>query len=106
MNKQQLTVLADELIEGAIIVDDNSPTLPPNPGAEALYDYILNFSNGLFYLELTIWSGYYCYPATREQPKDEGWADEEEIDTDSPFLSDLLQILEDNSIPLSGALAL
>jgi len=105
MNKQQLAALADQLIEGMVIVGEHSPTLPPGP-EEVAYDYVLSFGEGLFYLGITFLEGYYCYPATREQPKDEGWAKEREVDTDSPFLTDLIQILEDNSIPLPEALVL
>ena len=100
MNRQQVTQLADELREDGPIFRHHSPTLPWNPDMEPPYDYMMNFSEGLFYLGLIIWSGYYCIPATREQPRDEGWVDEEEIDRSSPFLSDLLGELETQGITL------
>jgi len=47
MNKQQLAALADQLIEGMVIVGEHSPTLPPGP-EEVAYDYVLSFGEGLF----------------------------------------------------------
>ena len=100
MNRQQLTALTGQLRHPDPIFGHHSPTLPYHPDAEPPYDYMLFFRSGLFHLELTLWSGYYNYPATREQPRDEGWANEEEIEASSPFFSDLLGELETLGIPL------
>ena len=100
MNRQQLMALTDELREDGLISGHYSPTLPWHRDDEPPYDYMLLFHSGLIHLELISWSGYYCIPATREQPRDEGWANEEEVSSCSPFLSDLLGELETLGIAL------
>lgn len=100
MIRQQVIALADDLIEGGRHVWELLPALPPNPDNPCGYEGFLVFNKleGQFELDLTIWTGYYHFPATREQPADEGWADEESIWVRSPFLSDILGELETQGI--------
>ena len=100
MDKPTLTDLVQNLQEGAICRGIGGLTLPPTEAGEFAYEYTIEFVDGQFELELTIWKDYYCFSATREQPRDEGWADLEFIQEQSVFLSELLSILEDRGIPL------
>ncbi len=100
MNKQQLSALETTLQEGTILANDHDPVNPLEDGGP--YTYVIHFDRGAgqYLLDLTLWSDYYHYPSTREQPEEEGWATQENIAVWSPYLSELLQELEDRGIPL------
>lgn len=103
MNKQQLQHLEEEIKAGTTIHDEYSPTLAPFPSAP--YEYAIDWfysgpHAGQYLLDLVLWSDYYHYHATREQPEEKGWATQEGIAVWSPFLSEILSTLEDRGIPL------
>jgi len=101
MNKQQLTTLTNELISGESLTWEHSPTLPFGPDDLApIVGFLVLSPDGQFELDITIWKDHYHYPATREQPAEEGWADQEYTFVRSPFLSDLLAKLSERGIVL------
>jgi len=98
MNRQQLTELADELIEGEPLAWEHTGNLPPTIEDSDPHEGLIIFKEGQFELDLTIWSGYHHDPATQYQPAEEGWADRIDLFVRSPFLTDLLGELEDREI--------
>jgi len=99
--RQQLTDLVEELEEDAGLSVEHFPPTPPTEEDHLPYAYMLRLDRSKGYvLELTIWTGYYHYPATREQPSDEGWEYPEDTYMRSPFLTDVLSELEDRGVPL------
>lgn len=110
MDKQQLKHLEEEIRAGTAVHDEYSPTRPCPSALEenGPYEYAIDWyysgpHAGQYLLDLIIWSDYYHYHATREQPEEKGWATQENIAVWSPYLSELLTQLEDRDIPLPSA---